>query len=127
MAAGDSPFHYSQDEYIFPYEETLHHVAPQVHEIQSAWLASIEGLTGLDRKTHELIRLVCSAVGRNPGGVERHARLAAEYGAAWEEIVTALILTEPAFGLVPAVQALDSAREGFESAVEPEIEVEDDE
>ena len=109
-----------EPEFAFPYEKVLHEVAPQVHAAQSAWLAAIDSLTTLDRRTHELIRLVCTALVRNQTGVERHARLAAEAGASWEEIACALLLTEPGFGLVPAVESLPHARRGFESAGELE-------
>jgi hypothetical protein len=44
--------------------------------------------------------------------------LAAEVGATWEEIATAVLLTEPAFGLLRAVEALPAARRGFKTAKE---------
>jgi alkylhydroperoxidase/carboxymuconolactone decarboxylase family protein YurZ len=109
-------------EYAFPYEQALHEVAPALHEAQSAWLSAIDSVPHLDRKTHELIRMVCTAVLRYGEGVERHARLAAEAGAEWGELVSALALTTPAFGLTPLTDGLRHMRAGFESA-EP---VEDD-
>src|SRR5713226_5561349 len=102
----------------FPFEKYLHAVAPELHEAQNAWLASIDSLRALDRKTHELIRMVCTVVLRHPEGITRHAMLAAEVGATWEEIVTAILLTEPAFGLLGAVGALPAARHGFKAAKE---------
>jgi alkylhydroperoxidase/carboxymuconolactone decarboxylase family protein YurZ len=102
----------------FPFEKHLHAVAPAVHEAQNAWLASIDSIRALDRKTHELIRMVCTVVLRNPEGIQRHAMLAAEVGATWEEIASAILLTEPGFGLLPAVAAMPAARRGFKAAKE---------
>lgn len=103
--------------FSFSYEQPLHEVFPALHEAQSAWLAEIESLKALDRKTHELVRMVCSVILRNPGGVHRHARLAAEVGASWDEIAAAIVLTEPGFGILPAVEALPEARAGFEDGL----------
>jgi alkylhydroperoxidase/carboxymuconolactone decarboxylase family protein YurZ len=76
-------------------------------------MASIDSLRAPDRKTHELIRMVCTVIARQPGGVQRHARLAAEVGATWDEVAGSILLTEPAFGIVLAIQALPAARRGF--------------
>ena len=76
-------------------------------------MASIDSLRAPDRKTHELIRMVCTVIARQPGGVQRHARLAAEVGATWDEISGSILLTEPAFGIVLAIQALPAARRGY--------------
>ena len=109
-----------QQEWVFPFEKHLHAVAPGVHEAQNAWLAKIDSLTAPDRKTHELIRMVCTVILRNPEGVQRHAMLAAEVGATWDEIAGSILLTEPAFGLLRAVEALPYARKGFNAAQEQE-------
>ena len=106
----------------FPFEKHLHAVAPAVHEAQNAWLASIDSIRALDRKTHELIRMVCTVILRNPEGVQRHAMLAKEVGATWEELVGSIMLTLPGFGLLPAVAALPYARRGFDSAPESETD-----
>jgi len=103
-------------DWTFPWEQAVEEVATGLHATQSAWLAAIDSLTILDRKTHELIRLVCTAILRNEPGLERHARLAAEAGASWDEIVCALLLTQPAFGVLPMAEGLESARRGFEAA-----------
>ena len=113
-----------EPEYVFPFEKHLHAVAPGLHEAQNAWMSQIDSLRAPDRKTHELIRMVCTVIARNPPGVQRHAMLAAEVGATWEEIAGAVILTEPAFGLLPAVEALPYARKGFRAAQEQETELE---
>ncbi len=60
--------------------------APGVLHAQNAWMSSIDSLRAPDRKTHELIRMVCTVVARQHGGVQRHARLAAQVGATWDEI-----------------------------------------
>ena len=106
--------HTGDREWNFPFEAALHAVAPGLHESQNAWLASIDSLSAPDRKTHELIRMVCTVVARNSHGVFRHAMLAAEVGASWEEVAGSIVLTEPAFGILPAVEALSWARQGWE-------------
>jgi len=111
-----------ETEFSFAYEPTLHQVLPTVRETQAAWLSAIESIDVLDRATHELIRLVSTALRPNLDGVARHAQLAAEAGATWEQIVAALVLTEPAHGLLPAVEAFPAARRGFEAAAPPETD-----
>ena len=110
------------DVWPFPSERFLQEFAPNVLQAQNAWMASIDSLRAPDRKTHELIRMVCTVIARQPGGVQRHARLAAEVGATWDEIAGSVLLTEPAFGIVLAVQALPAARRGYKqgSAASPE-------
>lgn len=105
-----------EQEWAFRFERTLHELAPGVHQAQNAWMATIDSLTAPDRKTHELIRMVCLVILRNPAGIERHAMLAAEVGATWEEIAGSVLLTEPAFGLLRAVEALPWARKGYKAA-----------
>jgi alkylhydroperoxidase/carboxymuconolactone decarboxylase family protein YurZ len=101
------------DVWAFPSEKYLNEWAPSVLKAQNAWMASIDSLRAPDRKTHELIRMVCTVIARELGGVQRHARLAAEVGASWDEIAGSILLTEPAFGIVLAMQALPAARKGF--------------
>jgi alkylhydroperoxidase/carboxymuconolactone decarboxylase family protein YurZ len=103
-----------------PYYVELHDAFPALEAAQSAWMSQIDSLTAPDRKTHELIRLACTVILRNGRGVERHARFAAEVGATWEEIAGTVILTQPGFGLLPAVEAMPYARRGFEAAEAPE-------
>ena len=104
----------TDDGWDFPAEADLATVAPGLHDTQAAWLASIDSLEVPDRKTHELIRMACTVALRNNHGVARHAMLAAEVGASWEEVAGAIVLTQPAFGLLPAAQALSWARRGWE-------------
>ncbi len=104
----------SQSEWSFSYEEPMHEVFPALLDAQRAWLAQIESLQALDRKTHELVRMVVMVLARNGGGVRRHAQLATEVGASWEEIAAAVVLTEPGFGVLPAAEAIPHAREGYE-------------
>jgi alkylhydroperoxidase/carboxymuconolactone decarboxylase family protein YurZ len=108
------------DEWTFPFEGTLHEAFPALHEAQSAWLAAIDSMPVPDRKTHELIRLACTVILRNPEGVERHARFAAEVGASWDEVLGSMMLTTPGFGVLPAVEAIPAARRGFRAAELPE-------
>jgi alkylhydroperoxidase/carboxymuconolactone decarboxylase family protein YurZ len=107
-------------EWTFPFEGPLHEVFPALHEAQSAWLAQIDSLPAPDRKTHELIRLACTVVLRNPEGIARHAMLAAEVGATWDEVLGAIMLTTPGFGMLPAVEAIPIARKGYDDAPAPE-------
>jgi alkylhydroperoxidase/carboxymuconolactone decarboxylase family protein YurZ len=117
----------SEQDWTFSYEGPLHETFPALHEAQSAWLAQIDSLQALDRKTHELVRMVCMVIGRNGGGVLRHARLAAEVGASWSEIVASIALTQPGFGILPAAEALPYAREGYDEGVRlVEAELEDE-
>ena len=106
----------------FPWEEPLHDVFPALHEAQNAWMSQIDSLRAPDRKTHELIRLVCLVALRNGDGVARHAGLAREVGAAWDEVLGSIMLTIPGFGLLPAAEAIPYARAGFDAAREPEDE-----
>ena len=43
-------------------------------------------------------------------------------GATWDEVLGAMMLTTPGFGVLPAVQAMPVARRGFESAEPPEAD-----
>ncbi|HEX4127295.1 MAG TPA: hypothetical protein VHX67_06935 [Acidimicrobiales bacterium] len=110
----DADVNVHDDVWPFPSERFLAEWAPGVLQAQNAWMASIDSLRAPDRKTHELIRMVCTVIARQPGGVERHARLAAEVGASWDEIAGSILLTEPAFGIVLAIQALPAARRGYQ-------------
>ncbi|HZU79240.1 MAG TPA: hypothetical protein VE991_04940, partial [Acidimicrobiales bacterium] len=47
-------------------------------------------------------------------GITRHAMLAAEVGATWEEIFGSIMLTEPAFGVLNVAEAMPWARKGWE-------------
>jgi len=100
--------------WAFPSDRSLHEWAPGVQQAQNAWLSAIDSLRAPDRKTHELIRMVCTVILRQADGVERHAMLAAEVGATWDEVAGSILLTEPAFGILLAVEALPAARRGYE-------------
>ena len=91
---------------------------PTLRDAQSAYLGQIDSLQSPDRLTHELIRLVCSVIVRHEPGVVRHAMLAAEFGATWEDIVGSMVLTQPSFGLVPSLEALPWARRGFQQGLD---------
>ena len=109
-------------EWSFPFEESLHAVFPALHDAQSSWLSQIDSLPAPDRKTHELIRLVCTVILRNPAGIVRHAQFAAEVGATWDEVLGSIMLTVPAFGMLAAVEAIPVARNGFDAAQLPEAD-----
>lgn len=109
-------------DWSFPFEASLHEVFPALHDAQSSWLSQIDSLAAPDRKTHELIRLACVVILRNPPGIRRHAQLAREVGAEWDEVLGSIMLTTPAFGVGPAVEAMVFAREGFDAARPPEAD-----
>lgn len=100
-----------------PDTPSLSQVFPALHEAQRGYLAQIDSMQVPDRKTHELIRLACTVILRNGPGIERHAMLAAEFSATWEEVVGTLVLTQPGFGLLPSFEALPHARAGFAAGV----------
>lgn len=110
----------------FPFEEPIHDVFPALHEAQNAWMSQIDSLRAPDRKTHELIRLVCTVLLRNGEGVARHAGFAREVGASWDEVLGSLMLTVPGFGLLPAAEAIPHARAGFDAAPVPDDDEEED-
>ena len=112
-----------EQDWNFAFEEPLHEVFPQLHAAQNAWLSQLDSLRAPDRKTHELIRMACSVIARNPEGIARHAMLAREVGASWDDVVGSIMLTTPAFGVLAAVEALPHARQGFDAA--PEVEADD--
>jgi alkylhydroperoxidase/carboxymuconolactone decarboxylase family protein YurZ len=105
------------DVWPFPSDRFLQEWAPGLQSAQNSWLSAIDSLRAPDRKTHELIRMVCTVILRQSAGVERHAMLAAEVGATWDEIAGSILLTEPAFGILLAVEALPAARRGFKRGV----------
>ncbi|MGH9211474.1 MAG: hypothetical protein ACRD2C_12445 [Acidimicrobiales bacterium] len=106
------------EHWTFRWEAPVHEAFPALHAAQSAWLSEVDELAAPDRKTRELIRLVCNVALRSGLGVERHAGLAAEYGARWDEVLGALLLTTPSFGVLPAAEMIGAARRGFDAAVE---------
>jgi alkylhydroperoxidase/carboxymuconolactone decarboxylase family protein YurZ len=114
-----------ESEWSFTYERPIHDVFPALHDAQAAWLSQIDSLQAPDRKTHELIRMVCTVIARNQVGIRRHARLAREVGATWDEVLGSIMLTCVAFGVGPAVEAIPHARSGFDEAAE--LEDDDDE
>jgi alkylhydroperoxidase/carboxymuconolactone decarboxylase family protein YurZ len=115
----------SGHQWTFRWEAPVHEAFPALHAAQSAWLSEIDELHSPDRKTRELIRLVCNVALRSAPGVERHAGLAAEYGARWDEVLGALLLTTPSFGVLPAAELVDVARRAFDAASK-RVEAEDD-
>ncbi len=109
-----------QRDWNFPFEGPLHEVFPALHDAQSSWMSAIDSLTAPDRKTHELIRMVVTVIMRNPEGVQRHAQLAHEVGASWEEILGSIMLTMPGSGVLAAVESIPHARAGYEAARDAE-------
>jgi alkylhydroperoxidase/carboxymuconolactone decarboxylase family protein YurZ len=113
---------FASEHFSFSYEEPIHEAFPRLHAAQSEWLSAIESLSAPDRKTHELIRLVCAVISRSTLAVERHARLAREVGATWPDVLGTIMLTTANFGILPAVEAIPVARKGFDAAEDPETD-----
>lgn len=113
------------DSWSFTYEDALHTTFPALHEAQRSWLGQIDSLRAPDRRTHELVRLACAVIARSEVAIQRHARLAREVGATWEDVLGSVLLTCPSFGVLPVVEAIPHARAGFDDA--PEVEDDDDE
>ena len=112
----------SSPEWSFSYEDQLHETFPALHEAERAFMSQIDSLPAPDRKTHELIRLVCTVAQRNHEGIVRNAGLAREVGASWEDVLGSVMLTVPAFGVLPAAEAISFARSGFDAAPDPEAD-----
>ena len=100
-----------------PTTPSLRETFPTLGAAQSAYLGQIDSLQSPDRLSQELVRLACSVILRHPPGVKRHAMLAAEFGASWEDVMGTIVLTQPGFGLVPSTESLPHARAGFEEGV----------
>lgn len=114
--SGDDEWSRAED-WTVGVERELHALAPGLGEAQAAWMAALDSLRAPDRRTHELIRMVCTVIRRSPQAVAHHAMLAAEVGASWEEVAGSILLTQPSFGLLNVVEALPWARRGWERGV----------
>lgn len=90
---------------------------PALKDAQSAYLGAIDSLAAPDRRTQELVRLAVSTILRDPKAIRRHAMLAAEFGATWQDVEGTLVLTQPGFGFVPALRAIRHAQEGFDLGI----------
>ncbi len=103
----------TEHDWSFPFEEPLHEVFPALHDAQSAWLSQIDSLSAPDRKTHELIRLVCTVILRNPAG-RRAARAARARGRrrAGTRCSARSCSRTPAFGMLAAVEAMPARARG---------------
>jgi alkylhydroperoxidase/carboxymuconolactone decarboxylase family protein YurZ len=106
-----------EHDWTFSWEAPVHDVFPALHDAQAAWLSAIDSLGAPDRRTHELVRMVCQVAARSPVGIERHAMLAAEIGVPWEDIVGSIMLTMPTFGVLAAAEALPAARRGYDKGL----------
>ncbi|MCZ7531372.1 MAG: hypothetical protein M5U31_14180 [Acidimicrobiia bacterium] len=105
-----------------PFHDPLRDAFPALHEAQNAYLARIDSLPAPDRRAHELVRLAYSVSARASAAVERHAQLAHEVGATWEDVMGTIMLSIPSLGLLPATEAIPAARRGFDAALDAEVE-----
>lgn len=105
-----------------PFQGPLRDAFPALHEAQNAYLARIDSLPAPERRAHELVRLAYSVSARASAAVERHAQLAHEVGATWEDVMGTIMLSVPSLGLLPAAEAIPAAHRGFAAARDVEAE-----
>ena len=105
-----------------PFQGPLRETFPALHEAQNAYLARIDSLPAPPRRAHELVRLAYSVSARASAAVERHAQLAHEVGATWDDVMGTIMLSVPSLGLLPAAEAIPAARRGFDAAPDAEAE-----
>ena len=82
-----------REDWSFPFEGPLHEVFPALHEAQNAWMSQIDSLRAPDRKTHELIRLACTVILRNP---QQRGAIRVGYDSEAKQIRTSLAADAPA-------------------------------
>lgn len=76
-----------------------------------------KALKGLDAKTKQLINIAIQTANRNPRGVQMHARIAKNEGAAREEIIAAVVLNLHHSGFANVLECLPAAIDGFEGKI----------
>ena len=85
-------------------------------EHSGPWMQAVQGLDGasaLDKKTAELAYLAVLAALRLESGVPFHVKMAKQYGATREEIISAVLIGLPAAGLA-VVQVLPTALAAYD-------------
>ncbi len=73
-----------------------------------------KALKVFDAKTKQLINIAIQTANRNPRGVQMHAMMAKNEGAAREEIVGAVVLNLHHSGLASVLECLPAAIDGLE-------------
>jgi AhpD family alkylhydroperoxidase len=72
---------------------------------------------GLDAKTKQLINIAIQTANRNPLGVQMHAKMAKDEGAAREEVIAAVVLNLHHSGFSKVLECLPAAIDGFEGNI----------
>jgi AhpD family alkylhydroperoxidase len=68
---------------------------------------------GLDGRTRQLIMIGVQASGGNVPAVQAHAELARAAGASWDEVVDAVVMQLHLSDLVPTLECLQAAIDGY--------------
>jgi AhpD family alkylhydroperoxidase len=91
----------------------LHRERPMRRSFVNRRIESRRSPSGLDSRTRQLISIGVQTANRNAAGVHFHAMRAREDGATQDEVMDAVIMNLPASGLVPMLECLQSAIDGF--------------
>lgn len=68
-------------------------------------------------KPKQLINIAIQTANRNPLGVQMHAKMAKDEGAAREEVIAAVVLNLHHSGFAKVLECLPAAIDGFESNI----------
>ncbi len=96
-----------------PYE-IFQKECPEVAARFNDLIEAQKSLQGLDAKTKQLINIAIQTANRNVKGVQMHAMMAKNEGAAREEVVGAVVLNLHHSGFASVLKCLPAAIEGFE-------------
>jgi AhpD family alkylhydroperoxidase len=99
-----------------PYE-IFQKECPEVAARFNDLIEAQKALKGLDAKTKQLITIAIQTANRNPRGVQMHAMMARNEGAAREEIIAAVVLNLHHSGFAKVLECLPAAIDGFEGKI----------
>jgi alkylhydroperoxidase/carboxymuconolactone decarboxylase family protein YurZ len=88
--------------------------APEVAQAFENLVERIRTGEWTDAKTRQLFNIAIQTAQRNPRGVLYHAGMARDAGARREEVVGAVIMNLHLSGLVPVLDCLPAAVQGYE-------------
>lgn len=89
---------------------------PEVAARFNELIETHKALKGLD-KTKQLINIDIQTANRNPQGVQMHASMEKNEGAACEEIIAAVVLNLHHSGFANVLECLPAAINGFEGKI----------
>ncbi|AKB80683.1 carboxymuconolactone decarboxylase family protein [Methanosarcina barkeri 3] len=99
-----------------PYE-VFQKECPEVAARFNDLIEAQKALKGLDARTKQLINIAIQTANRNPRGVQMHAMMAKNEGAAREEIIAAVVLNLHHSGFANVLECLPAAIDGFEGKI----------